>query len=646
MNPNPNPPDLTRPERNTWLVSYSAGANEWIREELYAHECDTTSPTSLKPFVLHDNHAATPKIDAFTCAVVLVIERDALDNPQYRSLVLWLMMRCAVSGYLGLFPILYGFGKEAREDLERQDTLLEDLSDCIQWPDDSSTHRLAVDLRRHVDDTANLRAAAFVHNKWSFLNMCMAWIAALAQLASIAFLLLAGMSALGMASRHNAELYPARAALVGLTSGIVAFPLIALTCFALLHRRTEHKPLHLLAFCIASWTCYLLVMTAQSPPLAWLLPGIATGVLLEIGRRRGLRVSRQWKTLDKLLASQEVGAFAEPFIRSFPDITPNPLTCPLLPETLPHVFISYTSKSTKSEHFAQCLRAHLTDAGIKAWMSKTDVMSGSYFRRTLYRKLGEANVFIGVLDKKAVQQLWPAIELETAIESRRLTGLPRIILLLHPELATEESRHKVLPQKILPVFQEVLNPRHAVIDRWQVEILQATDSSIELLTRQLHLGQFRSDALIPFPWSQILLILTLPVSISLWFLGTSGTLLGQIAGVVALLQLGDVCDLVGPMKTQRLLIPGALVLFYWYGFVLRLALASLYEVAHRRSRGLTAVNFAASVGIILMVGSFEDSLETLVRTWMIIIAYFGYFMAGEYIRALSWSQPDLLRPMD
>lgn len=353
----------------------------------------------------------------------------------------------------------------------------------------------------------------------------------------------------------------------------------------------------------------------------WAMLGHASGMLLDFIRRRKYYAEWRWSTLhlrEGVKPGHELGAN---LLAAAGDHAVDPLRCQIFGDYFPRVFISYTNGSQWSRESAVLLSELLQRDVTKVFLDRKFIGKGTNWQRELRRSISDSNVFISLADEETVKREWTAIELETALDGRRLTGVPYVIVVRNglserPDLTN-----------CFPVFRTVLyeippSPGGVDILDWDQELTPLA------LSATLRTHQFQTASVLPCGVSNMLRMLAVPLG---W--------IGAISTLAGLIVLVGVPGNASGKGFTVLRTDAAMVLMGgWLGFLLRVAVAqtlewSLHESVQKgRSRdrisGSGVFNMAAAVGFILALSFGWSNVDSLTRGWVFTAGLFGWLLAN------------------
>lgn len=645
------------PANFVWILSHSRAALKRVNSLLFESESESSeSAPRVSPNLFFD-YADTAFVSPVAaelarelasrpglCAAILVIEPEALQNPIYLEWATWCCREVAKRDDFRLFVRLDGI--EMAEVVQRacqEGGLLADLRDTVQIAASPVNDRLSEDLARYLADIGAIRDAANWRTAKTELATTAGALAALIQfLASVAFIAL-GFSALTGVWGARVAAIPKD--IVGLISGILLFPLATILIF-FVSRGSAMAPVILAQNpSLSRW----LIVAASGFPLSWRIQathgfsmsgfvlGIALGVLLDVVRRHGRQAIR-----TKLILN---GFAATPHVRSLPSrveeashgTPPHPLNCPHFPSEPPRIFVSYARASQWCRDKAAELYDTLHGRGVTVFFDREGIPEGGNWRRRLNLKLADANVIICLADQFSVEREWVAAELETALAGLHWTGLPEIVLLVHPDVSRPPS------EGAYPAFRNLLTEGDTVQRPGEPRRITVKESTVATVAS--HFDQYSSSGGAVFPSRLAWLCRRLVGPLSR--LGPFGQAPGKLAGLLSVLQWFGALRLTPRLDSAGLLGPMTLLFAYWMGYMLSLALASRYEVqaAEEVRRASVASHNLAILGFACWIGTAAPHLAPIWWGWLIVCAGLGWFLGWDFVRVVATVRPDF-RPRD
>lgn len=365
----------------------------------------------------------------------------------------------------------------------------------------------------------------------------------------------------------------------------------------------------------------------------WIWFGIALGISLDAIRRYRKQAKRDMFSLRSEIATLPGYTLLHAITKVIANYTPNPWSCPLLPDYSARVFISYIHSSEWANGIVTELRKNLKTFSAECFLDMFDIYNGSSWRRQLHNKMADANVFIAIVDEFSIHKEWPAAEMETALAGRYLTGMPEIIILIKPKHPQEAKKEN------MPVFNAIFQAGSRRINS-PVKIMEVKDGTIHMLASGFTRDHFSTVGIIPGLLSNWFRSLVLkPVNI----IGSIGSFLGIPFLIAAWLSVCKIVDLQGFLVSTHLLNPVFLLLGFWLGFTLRLLLGSLFEVPHNDAdtKRLGMINLIAVLGFAAMIIILLTKIPDIILAWMVLLFVNGYFAAKAFL--LTYLQRGIYR---
>jgi hypothetical protein len=376
------------------------------------------------------------------------------------------------------------------------------------------------------------------------------------------------------------------------------------------------------AFAMFIVWCSLTVADSLEVTQSWAMVGQPLGLIFDFVRRRGRYAEWRKLTLRAIDYTKE-GVLDSTLQTSVDDFIVDPLTCPLLPEMVPRVFISYTTKSEWSTERAHLVARALSEAGTIVFLDRMFIDMGMNWHRELRRRISDANVFVSFSDSVTMTREYTARELETALRGRALTGTPYSLVL--------RKKGTVVSAESLPAFRTALDSRVHLPGR--VEVIDWNEKSgAESLTWMLRVGHFSGAAVLP-TW------LSRPLHFAGEMLIAIAGSLGWMVGIVLLVML------LARQPLSQVISPGVLgVMSAWLGFTFRMTLAWVWEIRPTRPSAAW-VHAIASAGFLVAAASLWPATSNAAHAGMGVWALAGWLLAtwGVEIRRLTASYTGALR---
>jgi len=648
---------MTESHDTVWLISYSVEANDEIVDELDTPDYHSGRQLVFERSALGSDdprmsNVGTVPADLTLCGAILVLETGAWDNEDYRHWVRWCIRQATIRDDFRLWVCLYGL---SRSEFDRQadlglgsdsasrgaegNRLLYELRDNIQMAPSDDRSWLKSALHRYSQQLDNIRDTSRWRSLRVALSITTGWAATVIQVACAASLAL-GTLFFTLARRQAMEfLLPSwgRIALA-VVPGIAFFPLVTVPLSFLgrgigesLRLRDDRRYILWLAAFALLGPATIGLPQQMKAPMSWFLVGIAAGVLIDLARRGGLQARRIRIAVNPQTDPEHPQGLSTRLRDVARGRVPDPLTCPLMPVDAARVFISYTHSSVWARELVASLHGELRAFRVECFLDERDIPHGHSWRRLLHRKVANATVFISVVDGISVGKQWPAAELEAALESRRLTGIPDVILLRQSESPSSVSG--------LPVFTAVLaQPGDTRPGR--PRIVTVTHSTVSTLAASLR--QYRSPSVLSPAAS------TIPFAFALLpgAVGPLGTVVGWIALLLFLLQRAGKLAVSTFIYNHGLLAPAFLLCGLWLGFTSRLTAASRYEVRTDSPRLQAITNLVACAGFLILLRQWLAQVSPLVVGWTLVLCGIGWLSGSSFVYRVSRRKPDLSRETD
>jgi tetratricopeptide (TPR) repeat protein len=614
-----------------WLASYSVQANDALMAHLNSLGDEFGRPVGVSRVAFgaaepERRNLRRPESDQHLCAAILVLEKAGLRDPAFHELAFACMRRVLDAPDFRLLVYLHDLTIDELRELADQEPLVATLFDTTQIAQLPSLEQLRRTLVPYVRHVEHIRASAH----WRDLRLRLASVCgslATAILFAAALLSLLGFSAV-LLKMELARLGPHAPKLASLVFGILAFPLQAPLLYLLLRGMhatvlapRDHASLN-------RWivACTVIMVGANHfqhalhGPYSWLYLGLAVGVLLDSISRAGRRAKRQMIDLEELMKHAADPALQDARETVLRGDALNPFSCPLLPALSARVFISYTRSSVKISKLAGILHRGLKEVGASPFLDRINIPSGASWRRSLNEHLGECDTFLCILDEKGVQRKWIAAELLAAIEARRLTGTPEIVILTDP--AIQHGSHDMLP-----IFRGVVSAASEPPVQGRPQILQLNQQTKSSLFWGLSPGQF-------VPASVFTLTAALPIMYAMIWLrpiGGLGLLAGFILGFLTMLERMGRFPLTSGLADRGWLEPITLLSAFWIGYMTRATIAWAYEREHGQETGaiIPAISVVGLTGAFIV---FIPRGSVLSVGWSLVLAVAGWMMVAAVMR--------------
>lgn len=622
-----------------WVLSHSDGAGRRIVELLASFQDKLPRPAIVHAVALGTPAGANwqpPPVpsDARLRVAIIVLERQGLTNEALRSWAKWCMLRVASEPDFRLYVCLEGLAFEELCALTHGDPLLEDLIDTVQIPEKPSAAELEDGILRFLQAADWMRAYA----QWRSFQIEV--VDFLWRAAGVVQLLSAGAAvALTVAARASNRWAGLSEIMRGTAGGPIAafsaicvFPLQAtLAWLAFAGRRhaprlmrTSRKVRTLVVLGMALPPCLAVALHRLQAPPGWVVLGLVLGGILDVARRCGYHAQRSRISIERALAilQQQLPRQWYLSLRGAPQ--PEPLLCPILPVLRPKVFISYSRGSQWSRETARAIATGLKREGVECFLDRTSIPDGASWRRALADGIRSTNVFITVLDKHGMGCEWVAAEALAAAAAHRLTFLPDIIVVAHPELSHSDLRrgHAVF-QAIWPEPADGVSPG-------DVRVVRLREGEVDALVSAFRGYVFSAPSILPPP----ALLAVLPAYLLAGTVGLFSGLAGLVCLPLAVSALRSKFDVAAHLPAP-LLAPAAIFAAYLAAFALRLAIAAAFEFGDPRTSSLlAAVAHAVAAGSLAAVSvSLAPHVSPLIVGWSIAASLVALLAAAGFVDA-------------
>jgi hypothetical protein len=614
-----------------WLISHSVQANDALMSQLNSlgDEFGRRVAVSRVAFGAIDGsqrHLNQPERDQHLCAAIFVLEKEGLRNRDFRKLADFCMRRVIAVPDFRLLVYLHDLTIHELRDLAKIEPLVNQLFYTTQIAQAPSLDQLRRTLVPYVRNVEHIRAAA----RWRTLRLKFAVLfghVSTVVLFAAVLVALFGFPAWLLKWNFN-WLGPHGPKMASLVLGLLAFPLQAPMIFFLLRglRSTmlaQRDNATLMKGIAAGWVILIGAnhfQYALKGPVSWIFLGVVIGILVDSIRRAGRRAMRQTIDLNQQLESAANPAFSDLNVTLLRGDPVKPFFYPLLPTLLTQAFISYTRESRKASTLAAALYRGLKGAGASPFLDQVSIPVGANWRRSLNEHIGECDVFICILDEKGVRQKWVAAELLAALEARRLTGTPDIIVLLDP--AVQRGT-----EAMLPIFRGIVAATDQSPLQGRPQILSLNEKTFSTLIWGLMPPRFLASAVFTRAAAlPIMFCITLLAAI-----GGLGLVSGYILAFFWMLEKWGHFPFTAWLVRHGWLEALTLLTAFWFGFTTRAAIAWAFERNHGRQMGATIPAFAA-MGLFSAASIFVMQVSMLMVGWAVVLAVAGWMMVAATIR--------------
>jgi hypothetical protein len=664
MSVNP-PTTFVRGPSIIWIISTSQGASEAACHAL-APPTQVGEARVAVIATVYDDSAGPPLSNTFPandpnlCALLLMIEPEAGRNRRFMDVLRWAIHKTAeredfrlfVHVYQGTFAqFLAALPHEARG-------FAQDLTDTVQVANTRDLMQLCGDVKAFLEQLDDIRR----ESQWRSLRATAATLfLRLAEPVQVcAFVLSLGMALyVPVWDQHPAvKLLHQHKPTVAIICGVAFLPLLLLGLFSysrfgpfLLGMHTAHRGIlwaGLSSLCAPS---VFVVMTRISVPYRWIAVGLTLGAFVDASRRRASLVLRARQSPDpKSIARSD--PLPAGLIRQAGPSLPPPLACPIMPNAIPQVFISYTRTSTWSVANAHELRERITASGARCFLDTREIAEGTNWRSYLNRHLGLASVFVCLVDQQTLAREWPAAELEAALRGKELTGSPDIIVIKSPNLKATD----VDDLTCLPVFRAVLTRISHFVREGQPQIVPFSDATIPAFAAQLRPNLYTSVSVLPTRIAQILSYLwVIPRRAINLTSGVVGPVLGNLAILFFIAEwISRLAPAAAPvgfnsgifLSRHNWLAPIFLFCAVSLGFVARLSAASRFELKAPRYLGVYRAHRDSAVGFGLILMTWSPYVSAFVLCCSLVCCCTGWNEASYFVLTTSLRDPGFVRRVD
>jgi hypothetical protein len=212
-----------------------------------------------------------------------------------------------------------------------------------------------------------------------------------------------------------------------------------------------------------------------------------------------------------------------------------------------------------------------------------------------------------------------AAELLAAIEARRLTGTPEIVILI-------DSAIKYPSQSMLPVFQGVVSVATQSPIPGRPQILQLNELTQSSLVWELAPGRF-------IPTSIFTRMTTIPIMSAMivsGLIGGLGIFAGFILGFLAMMENMAKFPFTSGLADWGLLEPMTLLSAFWLGCWARATIGLEYERDHVPE--IIPIPAFATIGLIAALLVLVPKASTLVAGWSAVLVVAGWMMVAPAMR--------------
>ncbi len=614
-----------------FLVSHTVEANDALMTHLNALGNEFGRPVAVSRAATgatdpQQRHLREPDSAQHPCAAILILEKAGVQDPLFREWATAFMQRTSIASDFRLLVYLHDLTMEELREWSDREPMIAMLFDTTQIAESPSLEQLRRTLVPYVRRVERIQAEAM----WRVFRTRMATVCG--HIAFVVLVIAAVIALLGYPLwwliSSQSGLGPFAPAMVSLFLGFLFFPVLAPLIFLLLRglRFTALAPRDVLAF--MRWICvgFVFMLLANTViqrmldgPDAWLFLGLVGGIVLDAVRRAGRQARRQAINLEALLENATDSTWREPANTVRQEDPLKPFSCPLLPSLSPRVFISYTRSSTKGIQLATSLYRKLKAEGATPFLDRASIPEGANWRQALNRQLGECDVFICILDERSVQREWVAAEVLAAIESRRITGGPEIILLMDPAIRNGS-------RPMLPLFAGIVAAADDPPMPGCPRIVLLNEDTPTALAWGLAPGRFTSRAVFP---QGALLSVKYP-AIGLLVLAGLGVPAGLMLGFFTVLEGISGFPFRVWLMEHGGLIPLALLASFWLGYNARITVIVNFEREHTRGV-VIGLPILVMAGLAIFCLASIPQLSALVAGWAVVLLIWGWMLIASAI---------------
>lgn len=647
-----NPPQEHVKSDVVWVLSYSIAGNDFALKNIGLPHISLLRPitivrTAFQAPLPDQSEPDQIETDRRLCAVILVVERRGFDEVDYRKWVSRCIKRVAEKDDFRLFITLYQTTVDEVDRLAKEDECAASLRDTVQFSSEN-TDDLRDSLAGFLENIEDIRDATRMRRWWGWISIAAGYVATITQLMSVIGVFITVAYLFYHGQHTPVELTNLSKSLIAMMIGSVVPP--TATCFlAILVKRellnvelVQQTKSFLALFSLFLFPLSLLILILSATLMrqvngeySWLVAGIVTGLLLDAVRRNGNRARLVSRNIDPSTATPRGQPLPQPLRDTIDGHPPFLLNATVFSEANSRVFISYTRSLEFSSAWARKIYTALRGAGVECFLDRFSIREGTCWRKTLNRRIGESNVFIALMENDSVDRPWLAAELETALESARLTGAPDIFILTHPTLRVEDHAPR------LPAFDAILNrrdplkgPRMAKLEETTVKVLVN-----ELRTYRFHL----MNAIVPRAVDAVVRGLAFPLMSILLLVGPLGTVFGWVAIILAILQATGIVDPLGYLSSYNLLTPAFLLCGFWSGFIGRLAAASRFEVRLPQKTGVSRMQWLMVAGYLFLMMQWLPMVQLLIIVWGGVLCGIGWYSGNAFIFHIRQGKPEIKR---
>ena len=638
-----------------WIVAYTHDAANDLRARIESLIPEFPCKTLVKQTVFRSDGvmgdpAAKAAADPQLCAVILVIEPSALADESYRNQVAWCVNRVADREDFRLYVCLRNISLEEMHALALDQTqpeisgLIDGLLRTVhlaESPDSESIRSVLLPFLRKLDEVRKQR------DWWVFRLLVLANIGMVARKAQALGLMTLGvvscMYVIQGLETVTAALHGMSRLWIGLLLMVPVFRLAAGHLFlftqrgeaTVMGRQGGQKFRSSLFFRLTVGSflifCAIDICFRLGVPGWDITLGAILGMTLDVVRRLEIQGKRSIISIQEAHArvvSGDAADFSESLLGQSQDngeFIPN---MPPAPATAPRIFISYTHASPTmwSANTALWFHGELTKMGADAFLDRAEIAVGSNWPSVLGKRLGEAHVFLVVIDRGSLQKPWVAAEVVAALLCQRDAFLPEIVVVAEPGLSTEDCTSAI------PIIRGILERRHGTQLSRRLRVVNGTSLNLHTLLSGLRPHIYYTKGLIPHGFWIVIQGCMIPFTA----FATIGPAIGALLGLTE----GILWCMGGPaipvwMHSHGWMGWFLIVLSFLLSSTLRLKFSLDYEVSDPNAKRAGCAYFAGLAGLsYLLIGSLPLGTP-ITWGWVAVALFFGWFTGDIFIKVVG-----------